>query len=1144
MRTGILALAAAALVGCSSGIEDPAPVVTSSAPLGFDPAVSLADAPITRSELAAAYVPGGEGRPDRRIALVAFVSATAQTPVLVRDAERPADGNGASDVFLAAVENIDVMTPRGPMPTTFRQGLLNVFRHDRCVHCHALGDAPAPGLQDVFTLTTGDSIHPPAPVLNDPEGDGTNNCLDCHESPAVTGTDVIWFAPQPTLLPPGSDHSFDFRGKSVAELNQLAQSDPTGNSQGGGSAHLKSSRDIDWAIRSALVPGASPQTLAGSTTITRGLDVGRIPISFEDYSTLVDVWTANGFRADTDAAVRDLTLVSLSGTPGLLATANGASFAPAISYRPDPAYDPEAPYLGPAGTITVAFASSASDLVPGATVTGTDVYLARFELWLDSTPDGGGAYSPGAIDIRRAAGPTVLVSHADGSPSTGGNGVSTNPAIDADAGWVAYESTATDLCACTDANGASDVFLHRVDDGTNELVSRATDSATQAANGASLVASLAADGSAVAFESLGSDLVLGDTNGQKDVFWADVDAGTLGTIRRASVATGGAQAVGGASSAASIARRDGEVLVAFESTATGLDTVGAGVPPHVYVHRATGLGTTKMLSQRVGGTQPSGAGNGASRAPRISADGDFVVYQSDALNLEQVSESATTELVGGQEFAQVRNTDVFLARLETFLASGVAYFQTRRISEDLFGRGGRGLYVSTSPNTGLDSYADGDSTAPAFAVYRGPQGTHPEGGVALFRTLAWNLGTADNTDRVLVFVGEPAADPVVITQPLGSSLCAGAPATFTVSAVGDGLRYEWRKGGVPIPGAADLPSLTLASTTTADAGSYDVRVYNAAGSTVSATAVLQVAASVPEILEQPVGATVCADGGTVLAVSASGGVLSYEWRLNGVPIEDATASSYAIADMAAGDAGDYTVVVTNPCGTATSDVASIVLGAGVEITTPPQPKNVFVGDSVTFEVVAVGAPPLTYQWRRNGIAIPGANAPTYAPPLAGMPGAEDDDLFSVTVTGASCQTTSAGAKLNVAPTFDTIWATSLQGCSVSGCHVDQVGLPAAANLSLDTVETAYAETFNVVVDPSSGNACCWPRRILPGDANDSALFGCLTPGGTNVCRTPQGQSFPCTFPMRGSLSDEQIEQIGDYINALPPILPPPSPEDG
>ncbi len=65
--------------------------------------------------------------------------------------------------------------------------------------------------------------------------------------------------------------------------------------------------------------------------------------------------------------------------------------------------------------------------------------------------------------------------------------------------------------------------------------------------------------------------------------------------------------------------------------------------------------------------------------------------------------------------------------------------------------------------------------------------------------------------------------PVITTQPLSTRVCNGQSSTFSVVATGSNLTYQWRKGGVDIPGATSS-SYNIASSTASDAGSYNVIV--------------------------------------------------------------------------------------------------------------------------------------------------------------------------------------------------------------------------------------------------------------------------------------------------------------------------------
>jgi hypothetical protein len=160
------------------------------------------------------------------------------------------------------------------------------------------------------------------------------------------------------------------------------------------------------------------------------------------------------------------------------------------------------------------------------------------------------------------------VSVATGGAQADAN--SGNSSVSADGRFVAFESLASNLVA-GDTNGLYDVFVRDRQLGTTERVSVATGGAQ--GNSFSASSSISADGRFVAFRSYASNLVAGDTNGNQDVFVRDRQSGTT---ERVSVVTGGAQA-NDDSFRLSISA-DGHI-VAFVSSATNLvagDTNGEG----------------------------------------------------------------------------------------------------------------------------------------------------------------------------------------------------------------------------------------------------------------------------------------------------------------------------------------------------------------------------------------------------------------------------------------------------------------------------------------------------------------------------------------------------------------------------------------
>lgn len=69
------------------------------------------------------------------------------------------------------------------------------------------------------------------------------------------------------------------------------------------------------------------------------------------------------------------------------------------------------------------------------------------------------------------------------------------------------------------------------------------------------------------------------------------------------------------------------------------------------------------------------------------------------------------------------------------------------------------------------------------------------------------------------------------------------------------------------------------------------------------------------------------------------------------------------------------------------------------IAIPPQSQTVQIGDAVTFSVSASGTAPLTYQWYRNGIALPGSTATSFTLDQAAH--LNDQDRYSVRVSNAA-----------------------------------------------------------------------------------------------------------------------------------------------
>lgn len=218
--------------------------------------------------------------------------------------------------------------------------------------------------------------------------------------------------------------------------------------------------------------------------------------------------------------------------------------------------------------------------------------------------------------------------------------------------------------------------------------------------------------------------------------------------------------------------------------------------------------------------------------------------------------------------------------------------------------------------------------------------------VTTFDTLAIGIGssgspavTALTIDNIVILhtASTEPTPPTITAQPSAASVSVGDTAQFGIVAVGAApLTYAWFRGAVPLANS-NSPTLTLTNVQPDDAGDYHVVVTNDLGSATSNSATLTVTAAPTPVTITAQPASLVRDVGASAAftVGVSGSApINYQWRKDGADIPGATAATYTIASVLPGDAGDYTVYVTNAGGSATSDVAALTVnipGGAVQI---------------------------------------------------------------------------------------------------------------------------------------------------------------------------------------------------------------------
>jgi N-acetylmuramoyl-L-alanine amidase len=112
---------------------------------------------------------------------------------------------------------------------------------------------------------------------------------------------------------------------------------------------------------------------------------------------------------------------------------------------------------------------------------------------------------------------------------------------------------------------------------------------------------------------------------------------------------------------------------------------------------------------------------------------------------------------------------------------------------------------------------------------------------------------------------------------------------------------------------------------------------------------------VPAITSQPPGKRVVMGSELSLRVTATGAApLAYQWRLNGVALAGATGATLVIPAAKVTDAGDYTVVITNALGAATSVAAEVAVDPAAWLSSVSLRTTLAVGQTVTMGFVVNG----------------------------------------------------------------------------------------------------------------------------------------------------------------------------------------------
>lgn len=553
-------------------------------------------------------------------------------------------------------------------------------------------------------------------------------------------------------------------------------------------------------------------------------------------------------------------------------------------------------------SVTLVSASASNTQGNNNSFNPTATSSARFTAFYSQATNLIGADINGFTDIfwkDRQSGTVKLVS-ANFDPTNGFSannnsfapGAMTN-SVSGNGRYVAFTSAATNLIA-NDTNGtAADIYLRDTTTGVTTLVSTNTNGVQ--ANGDSYWPSLSSDGRYLTFTSEANNLVANDTNNFADIFRKDL---TTGAVLRVTVTAIGQQS--NSDSDQSMVSDDGRYVV-FYSTASNLVANDGNVAGDIF-RKDIQTGVIELASQNASNQQALGE----SDVPSLTADGRYVVFQSNAANLVTGDTNSVTDVFyKDMNTGAVRRVSVTSAAAQVNgastsprIASGGRYVAFQSVANNLIAgdtNGSVDVFVKDLTDESLDI-----ASTSAAGVIGNFNSTAPvvsnDGLYVAFLSTATNLVTGDTNGFRDVFRKDlatgaitrlsvsdagvqadgPSDRPSILRD--GSLVTFGSGAENLTSYDGQGFFDVFRAGAQAATGL----TLTLAANSVPQNVGTVTATLTRSGSTASAlvislsssnTAVATVPASVTIAAGQTQATftiTVLGTSSTVISASATG----------------------------------------------------------------------------------------------------------------------------------------------------------------------------------------------------------------------------------------------------------------------------------
>ncbi|MCX6856354.1 MAG: immunoglobulin domain-containing protein [Verrucomicrobia bacterium] len=272
------------------------------------------------------------------------------------------------------------------------------------------------------------------------------------------------------------------------------------------------------------------------------------------------------------------------------------------------------------------------------------------------------------------------------------------------------------------------------------------------------------------------------------------------------------------------------------------------------------------------------------------------------------------------------------------------------------------------------------------------------------------LGGVQSNPATLT-VDWPLSFALDLDPTMQGSIGHGITLRVIMNGEGTPINYQWKKNGSDV--GTNSSTLTLSALSSADVALYSVVVTAPALSTKPVNSVTSRVCSLTIIdgptATGPVSPAPVAEGGDLeLSATISGdpSTTTIQWLRNGAPVPGANSPTLTLCGVTVASSGDYTVRVTGP-GPNGKPITSTSSPATTVLIVDNAAKIVAgqLGKTVTLTANAGSTPKVkpTYQWRKNGAALPGdgrfTGGLTKSLKITNL-NFNDTDVYTCRITGA------------------------------------------------------------------------------------------------------------------------------------------------